>query len=91
MNTVASSQKNRRERIAEAMRIEWNGFVDTYSTDLWLNCVDSMVRFQEEPNRETCLIWFGGEEHHVTKTPIENLMALCRQSYDRQQMAKAVR
>ncbi len=93
MNTLQASQKNRRERIADAMRIEWNGYTDSYSADLWL-CLESLMRkvgswgvhwLEQEP------IYFGGSKHTLTLTQLEDLCELVRRSYHEQQEAKAVR
>lgn len=88
MNTIASSQKNRRERIAEAMRIEWNGYVDTYSVELWLALLYGLETFNPDIGYT---IYFGGSEHTLTLTQLEDLCELVRRSYHEQQEAKAVR
>lgn len=94
MNTITASQKNRRERIAEAMRIEWENkqtgekFSDTYSTDLWValnHAIDRLV-----PG-DVCKMYFGGSTHSLTLTQLEDLCELVRRSYHAQQEAKAVR
>ena len=88
MNTLQASQKNRRERIADAIRIEWNGYTDTYSADLWMSlfhAIDNLV-----PG-DTAEIYFGGSAHSLTYTQLEDLCELVRQSYHKQQEAKAVR
>jgi coproporphyrinogen III oxidase-like Fe-S oxidoreductase len=94
MNTIASSQKNRRERIADAMRIEWKGFVDTYSVDLWIHLNDCLQHIREYgpySGREIAQIYFGGSKHTLTLTDLENLCGLVRRSYHAQQEAKAAR
>ena len=96
MNTIASSQKNRRERIAEAMRIEWNGYVDTYTTDLWLDLMCAIRACEQEgfyidaPSTPKP-VYFGGSKHTLTLTQLEDLCELVRRSYHAQQEAKAVR
>ena len=89
MNTIASSQKNRRERIAEAMRIEWNGYVDTYTTDLWLALMIAIGIAERSGGSQ--VIYFGGSKHSLTLTQLEDLCELVRRSYHAQQEAKAVR
>jgi hypothetical protein len=90
MNTIVSSQKNRRERIAEAMRIEWNGYTDTFTPELWaaVACEIDMIR---NHGASSGVIYFGGSKHTLTLTDLENLCELARQSYHKQQEAKAVR
>jgi hypothetical protein len=94
MPTILSSQLNRRERIAEAMRIEWNGFADTYSTDLYVHLTDCL-RFVRDygaySGRTGSVIYFGGSKHTLTLTQLEDLCELVRRSYHEQQEAKAVR
>lgn len=90
MNTIASSQKNRRERIAEAMRIEWGNYVDTFTSDLWssIACEIDLIR---NHGASSGTIYFGGSKHTLTLTQLEDLCELVRRSYHAQQEAKAVR
>jgi coproporphyrinogen III oxidase-like Fe-S oxidoreductase len=90
MQTILSSQLNRRERIADAMRIEWNGFKGTYTPDLWssIACEIDMIRNHGQTKG---VIYFGGSKHTLTLTQLEDLCELVRRSYHEQQEAKAVR
>lgn len=88
--SITASIKNRRERIADAMRIEWNGFVDNYSPDLWsaVACEIDMIR---NHGQSKGVIYFGGSKHTLTLTQLEDLCELVRRSYHEQQDAKGVR
>lgn len=88
MNTIAASQKNRRERIAEAMRIEWRGLTDQYSADLWASLLHAINTVQPG---EAEIIHFGGSTHTLTLTELEDLCELVRQSYHALQEARATR
>jgi coproporphyrinogen III oxidase-like Fe-S oxidoreductase len=90
MNTIASSQKNRRERIADAMRIEWNGFTDIFTSELWssIACEIDLIR---NHGASFGVIYFGGSKHTLTLTELENLCELVRQSYHAQQEAKSLK
>ena len=90
MSVITASIKNRRERIADAMRIDWNGNVDQYSPDLWSSvaCEIDMIR---NHGATSGTIYFGGSKHTLTLTQLEDLCELVRRSYHEQQEAKAVR
>lgn len=91
MNTIASSQKNRRERIAEAMRIEWNGLVDQYSVEHWLHTQKTIRNAQEAGVFTDLPIWFAGKCNRVTLTDAQDLEGFYHESFARQQEAKALR
>lgn len=90
MNTIAASQKNRRERIADAMRIEWNGFTDIFTAELWLSLIHAIDFARSNPGHDTP-IYFGGSKHTLTLTELENLCERVRQSYHAQQEAKSLK
>lgn len=87
MNSITASHKNKRERLAEAMRIEWNGLADTYSSEL--RCELLAALFQAKTYGGFVSIWFGGLQHDVTLTQLEDLSELVRASYHDQQSIKA--
>lgn len=91
MSPITSSQKNRRERIAEAMRIEWNGLVDQYSVEHWLHTSKAIENAQEAGVFTDLPIWFAGKCHRVTLTAAQDLDGFNHESFARQQEAKAVR
>lgn len=91
MNTLQASQKNRRERIADAMRIEWNGYTDSYSTDNWLHVVQTVENAQANGVFTDLPIWFAGELHRVTLTAAQDLAGYYHEALHRMSQARAVR
>lgn len=68
------------------MRIEWNGFTDAYTTDLWIALTHEMNELVPGDRGD---VYFGGKKHSLTYTEIENLCELVRASYLAQQAIKA--
>ena len=81
----SASQKNRREHLADAMRIEWEGLVGTYSADLWISLRHEL---DEILPGSAVTVFFGGQKLSVTRTQLEDLIDLVCQSYRRQQALK---
>ncbi len=86
MNTLQASQKNRRELIAGAKRIEWNGAVDQYSTDLWLHVLTARLGATVKGGEFVLseAIYFGGQRLMLTLTELEDLLEKIRLSYHAQ-------
>ena len=74
-----ASQSSRRQLISDALRIEWNGFTDQYSAELWMH-LQAEAMFAERYG-ESRDVYFGGKRHTLTLTDIEDLCELCRKSY----------
>lgn len=87
---LTASQSNKRERLADAMRIEWNDFTDTYSTELWLHLTHELATYSGSgPFIPTRPIWFGGKEHMMNQTQIEDLLKEVTRSHREQQSIRA--
>lgn len=85
---MIAAQKNRRERLEQARKIEWLGLTDYYTTDLFCDAL-ALLRWYENEALGTNAIWFANQCHNPTQTQVEDLIQLCRQSRERQQQEKA--
>lgn len=88
MNTITASQKNRRERIADALRIEWNGHKGSYSVDGWVHARQMVENALSAGVFVDLPIWFEGKCHRVTLSSAQDLVGFYHESFNAQQEAK---